>query len=111
MELSGRYGVANDGGYEQRQVTAVAGRSWDSGGFLGAGDVSHNTAVRANQREFLSGLTYRATDISPESGTRGLLFCGHKYAGESGELSLDAISTERQRRLNIAGSTTTRHYQ
>src|SRR3546814_20395689 len=32
MELSGRYGVATDGGSDQRQVTAVGGRSWDHGG-------------------------------------------------------------------------------
>src|SRR3546814_19766780 len=110
MEQSGRYGVATDGGYEQRQVTAVAGRSWDSGGFLVAGDVSHNTAVRANQREFLSGMTYQATEIYPESGQRGLLFSGHQYAGEYAELSLDAFYTERQSELTMPVSPTTGHF-
>src|SRR3546814_18092427 len=86
MELAGRKGVATEGCYEQRQVTAVAGRSWDSGGFLVAGDVSHNTAVRANQREFLSGMTYQATEIYPESGQRGLLCRGNQYTGGSADI-------------------------
>lgn len=109
VELSGRYGITTDGGYEQRQVTAVAGRSWDSGGFLVTGDISLNTAVRAEQRDFLSGMTYQSTEIYPESDQRGILFSGHQHVGEYTELLLDAFYTERQNELTIAVSPTTGH--
>jgi outer membrane receptor protein involved in Fe transport len=109
VELSGRYGAATDGGYEQRQMTAVAGQRWDSGGFLVAADVTHNTAVSARQRDYLSGMTYQATEIYPESDQKGLLFSGHQWFGEYAELSLDAFYTERRNELKIAVSPTTGH--
>jgi len=109
-ELSGRYGVATEGGYEQRQITAVVGRSWDSGGFLVTGDVARNTAVTASQRDYLSGMTYQATEIYPSSDQKGLLLSGHQWLGEYAELSLDAFRTERQNELTMAISSTTGHY-
>lgn len=110
VELSGRYGITTDGGYEQRQVTAVAGRTWDSGGFLVTGDVSSNTAVRADQRNFLSGMTYQATEIYPKSDQVGVLLSAHQRFSEHAELMLDAFYTERQNELTFAVSPTTGHF-
>lgn len=105
-ELSGRYGISTEGGYAQKQFTAVAGHDWGTGGFLIAGDISRNSSVRASQRDFLSGMTYRRTDIYPESDQKGLLISGHQKAGRVVDLSLDAFYTERKTESVMAASLT-----
>jgi len=94
-ELSARYGVATDGGYEQQQYTGVAGTNWGSGGFLVAGDSSNNTAVRASDREYLSYLPRQGVTLYPGFDQKGVLFSGHQQTGDRSEASVDMFYTER----------------
>jgi outer membrane receptor protein involved in Fe transport len=95
-EFSARYGVATDGGFEQRQYTGVAGQAWESGGFLFTGDHSRNSDINAKDRDYLAHLPNQTVDIYPSSLQKGALFSGHQDIGGALEFTIDGFYTERQ---------------
>lgn len=105
VELTARYGLATDGGYEQQQYTALGGRTWRSGGFLITGDYSRNTSVKAGQRDYLSHLSFFPDyEIYPRNSQYSGLFSGHQRLSDIAEVSLDAYYTERTNAF-LTGST------
>ncbi len=94
-ELSGRYGLATDGGYEQTQYTGVAGQVWGSGGFLITGDVSRTASIHAGDRAHLSNLSPEVM-VYPASMQRGGLFSGHQQLGSSTEFRVDLFKARRK---------------
>ena len=108
-ELSARYGAATDGGFEQQQYSAVLGQAWSSGGFILTGDYSKNTAITADQREYLSYLSYSdGIDIYPSSTQKGVLLSGHQTIFDGAEISVDAFYTDRKQDRQAPGSATIR---
>src|SRR5262249_42940189 len=95
-EVSARFGESTDGGDEQTQYTGVAGHNWVSGGFLVTGDISHNTQVRAKDRDYVSYLPVQRTSLYPENTQKSALFSGHQQIGSSAELTVDVFRTDRQ---------------
>lgn len=93
-QLSARYGVATDGGYAQSQYTGIGGNVWNSGGFLIAADVSHNSAVSAKQRNYLGNMPQDA-DIYPSVTQKSVLFSGHEELGSYTTFKLDALYSNR----------------
>lgn len=81
MEVRGRVGVGAD--YHDYQISAVIGKTWDSGNFLLGLDRSFNTALMAADRDFVSadrrhggGADARSTSCSPGTVSSG----GNTYA-------------------------------
>lgn len=104
-ELSARYGVATDGGYEQQQYTALVGRTWGSGGFIITADYADNTRIEARDRGYLSYMINQDVWIYPENTQQGVLLSGHQRLGRAIELSLDAVYSDRvQTTLRQAGT-------
>jgi outer membrane receptor protein involved in Fe transport len=107
VELSARYGLATDGGYEQQQYTALAGTAWESGGFLVTGDFSDNTPVRVTQRDYLSYLSFfPAYEIYPRNRQYSGLFSGHHKIGGVIDLAIDGFYTRRTNSFQTASSAT-----
>ena len=95
-ELTARSGRASAGGYGQTQFSAVAGDTWSTGGFLIAGESSHNDQVLASQRDYLRYIPRPdLLSIYPESSQDGILLSGHQALGARAELALDAFYTKR----------------
>lgn len=92
--LSARFGTSTDGGDEQTGYSALVGKVWDSGGFLIAGDVSHNTSVSASQRDFLRSMP-QGSQIYPSITQKSVLFTGHEDISPSTRFSIDASFSDR----------------
>lgn len=104
VELSARYGVATEGGYEQHQFTSVAGHNWGSGGFILTGDYHESGSVRAGQRDYLSGMPFPKVDIYPPLDQKSALLSSHQTLGGFLELQLDAFYSERQSDIFVKNS-------
>jgi outer membrane receptor protein involved in Fe transport len=95
-EVTARTGGATDGGYDQTQVSLVAGNTWASGGLLVAAETDSDAAVWASQRDYLSYIPYSdLLTIYPKTLQNGVLLSGHQELGSSAELTLDAFLTKR----------------
>lgn len=95
-ELTARYGEATSGGYEQTQISSVVGTTWETGALLVAGETLSSSAVRADQRNYLSYISNpNLLTIYPKSSQRGILISGHQQIGSQADLSLDAFQTKR----------------
>jgi len=95
-ELSARFGAATEGGYEQQQYTALAGRTWTTGGFLVTADYSRNTSIVFGDRDNLSYVPNQSLTLYPGQTQTSALFSGHQQLGELAEFSLDAFYNERE---------------
>ena len=51
IELRARGGIAA-GGFEEHQVSGIFGKRWDTGSFMIAGEVTHNSALRGYDLDF-----------------------------------------------------------
>jgi iron complex outermembrane recepter protein len=98
-EISVREGAATDGGYRQQRYTGLAGTTWDKGGFLLAGEVSRDTAIKARDRNYLAYLPNQDAHIYPPAEQSSVLFTGHQELSGLAKLSFDAFYTDRQQRF------------
>lgn len=94
LVTSARYGGATEGGYEQRQFTAVGGRAWSSGGFIATFDASRSTDITADQRDFTSALPGDST-LFPNVEYKSGLLSGHQELGRSLSASIDVLYSDR----------------
>lgn len=94
-EISVRHGIATSGGLDQTQLTGVAGTTWQSGGFLVAGDHLNGSAIRAADRRYLSYLPNQAVTLYPDIEQSSALFSAHQRLGSDTELSLEALYVTR----------------
>ncbi|MBY8829155.1 TonB-dependent receptor [Hephaestia mangrovi] len=101
--LSARVGTATDGGYEQSDFSAVGGKVWQSGGLLIAGDILHNTAISASQRDFLDTIP-ESTQIYPSITQKSVVLTGHQKIGPSTTFSIDALFSDRDARQELVST-------
>ncbi len=93
-QLSARFGTSTDGGNEQTGYSALAGKVWDTGGFLIAGNASHNTSVSASQRDYLGNMP-QGSQIYPAITQKSVLFTGHQEISPSMTFSIDGLFSDR----------------
>lgn len=95
-EITARTGGATDGGYDQTQVSLVAGNTWATGGLLVAAETTDNGNVLASQRDYLGYIAHSdLLTIYPKTSQNGVLISGHQDLSPWSELTLDAFLTKR----------------
>lgn len=92
--IGARYGGATEGGLSTREYTATAGHQWSGGGLIAAYKDASNDPIYARQRHYTEYMFDRA-NLWPESDLRSGLISVHQSIGNSVELRLDALRTER----------------
>ncbi|HRO33959.1 MAG TPA: TonB-dependent receptor [Brevundimonas sp.] len=97
LETMARYGGATSGGLEQRQFSAVAGRTWSGGGVVATYDHQKTGAMRAGQRGSLDHML-DVTQVYSPSRQDAVLISGHQQlasgiAGRLDVLFLDRFAT------------------
>jgi outer membrane receptor protein involved in Fe transport len=92
-----RHGAATDGGLTTREYNATAGTVWNNGGLIATyKDVSVDP-VHAAQREYTKYMEAPFV-IYPGSELHSGLLSAHQSLGDSAELHLDALRTEREQK-------------
>jgi len=89
------HGRATDGGLETREYTATSGAAWSSGGVIATYKHASVDPIRASQRDYTADMP-SPTTIYPGSQLRSALVSGHQALGDTVELRLDALRTERE---------------
>ncbi|MEO7468480.1 MAG: TonB-dependent receptor plug domain-containing protein, partial [Sphingobium limneticum] len=84
-----RVGAATDGGDVQKQLSAVTGRRWTSGGFMVAGDFSHATDIAASQRSYTQSRQPSMT-LLPSQRQVSAVLAGHQMLADVVEFEIDA---------------------
>lgn len=93
--VGARYGVATDGGLTTREYSVIGGTTWSTGGLIATyKDVSVDP-IYAEDRDYTDYLT-EPTTIYPGSDLRSGLVSAYQSFGDSVELCLDALRTERE---------------
>lgn len=103
---SARAGTSTDGGNTQQQYSAVAGKTWQSGGLLVTLDYSRSTEVRAGQRSYAESVNESATLI-PRQRQISAMISGHQRLADSISLDLDAQYSNRTSSISLPTFTTT----
>jgi iron complex outermembrane recepter protein len=97
ISIGTRYGAATDGGLTTREYTAVAGTAWAGGGVIAAYKDGSVDPIYTGQRDYTHSMA-APTTIYPGSDLHSGLLSAHQMLGESAELHLDALRTERRQR-------------
>ena len=105
LETSARLGAATSGGDTQRQLEAVAGKIWSSGGVVATASYARNSAIGAGQRGFAAGLD-PSTTLLPRLEQVGAVVSGHQTLGRSVEFALDLLYSRRISDSTFAATTT-----
>jgi outer membrane receptor protein involved in Fe transport len=105
LQTTAHLAAANDGGAEQQQYSAIAGRRWTSGGMFIAGDLTRSTAVTAKQRELTSGLN-GASILYPRIHSVTSALAAHQNLSDIAELSIDGHYSNRDSTTAYAFLTT-----
>ena len=90
LAAKARVGASTKGGNLQQQYGLLAGRSWSSGGLLGAYDYSHSSAIRAGDRSYADSMNPQST-LFPRSSRHSLLVSGHQAIGSDITLAADFL--------------------
>ncbi|MCR6700951.1 MAG: TonB-dependent receptor [Dokdonella sp.] len=99
-----RYGTATDGGLTTREYHATAGTAWASGGLIATFKRASVDPIYASDRSYSDHLI-DPTTIYAGSELRSGLVSAHQSIGDTLELRLDALRTEREQTYNYyAGS-------
>lgn len=102
--LLARLGGATSGGNLQQQYSAVAGKTWQGGGFLAAVSHDHNSPIYSNDRDFTKYMPNKNT-LYPEIRQTNAVISGHQYLGQSVEFSVDATYSHRYSFLSLHQTT------
>jgi iron complex outermembrane receptor protein len=89
LQTSARVGAATDGGDVQQEYSAVAGRTWSSGGFMLATDYSKATDIVAGQRSYTQNIQKDLT-LLPSQQQTSVVATFHQAISPSIEFSLDS---------------------
>ncbi|MCH1908677.1 TonB-dependent receptor [Stenotrophomonas sp. Y6] len=92
--VSARYGRAGDGGLDTREYDATAGAVWNDGGLIATYRHTRIDPINASERSYTQHMA-RPFVLYPGGTTRSALLSGYQWLGESTELRLDALRTER----------------
>lgn len=107
IALGARFGAAAGGGLNTREYTVTAGTRWPAGGVIATlKDVSIDP-IYAAQRAYTEHLRDPYT-IYPGSDLRSGVLSLHQALGESVELRLDALKSERAQHYTVHLSPTNR---
>ncbi|MHB1273967.1 MAG: TonB-dependent receptor plug domain-containing protein [Rhodanobacter sp.] len=98
VSVGARYGVATEGGMATREYTAVAGTTWTDGGVMAAYKGDSVDPIYTGQRDY-TGYMAAPTTIYPGSDLHSGLVSAHQMLGDSAELHLDALRTERHQHV------------
>jgi len=94
VTIGARYGGATNGGLATREYTATAGTHWNSGDFIATYKDASVDPVYAADRNYTEYLG-PPTTIYPGSELKSGLLSAHQSLGDTVELSLDALRSER----------------
>jgi len=89
-----RYGRATDDGLVTREYRATAGTIWSTGGLIVAGEKTFNDPIYSDQRDYTQSM-YRPSTLWQRNDLRSGLLSVHQSLGDSIELHLDALRSER----------------
>jgi outer membrane receptor protein involved in Fe transport len=103
VTVGARYGGATDGGLATREYRATAGTVWSTGGLIVAGEKTSNDPIYSDQRDY-TRLMYRPSTLWPRNDLRSGLLSLHQSLGDSIELHLDALGSERDMSMDTAYS-------
>jgi outer membrane receptor protein involved in Fe transport len=103
--LSARLGASTDGGNEQQQYGAIAGKRWSTGGFMVAGDYSATTAINAGQRSYTQSQDPSQT-LVPAQRQWSFVLTGHQSLSDALAFKLDAQLSTRTSENGFANLTT-----
>lgn len=93
--VGARYGGATQGGLTTRAYDVTAGTTWSSGGVIATYLDSSADPLRSDQRPYTEYM-YAPFTVYPELHQRSGLLSAHQSVGESVELRLDALRTQRR---------------
>jgi iron complex outermembrane receptor protein len=98
--VSARIGGATDGGDFEHQFDLVAGRRWESGGFMAALDYRHASPITAGDRSYTQ--TNHPSDTL-QSGLKqySLVLAGHQHVVDSIDLEVDGQFSNRDSALCV----------
>ncbi|MHC9083913.1 TonB-dependent receptor domain-containing protein [Luteimonas sp. RIT-PG2_3] len=91
-----RYGEATEGGMATREYIATAGAAWSTGGLIATWKKASNDPIYSDQRDYTQGM-YGQTTLYQGGDVLSGLFSMHQSLGDSIELQLDALRTEREK--------------
>lgn len=104
VAIGARYAKATEGGLGTHQYTATAGTSWSTGGLIATWKKESNDPIYSDQRGYTQDM-YGPTTLYQAADLRSGLLSAHQSIGNSVELNLDALRTERDMR-SFAGHVT-----
>lgn len=102
---SARFGAATDGGAVQQQYSLVAGRRWDGGGIMVAGDFNRSTAIMAGQRSITAQLD-DSTTLYPALNQKSAVLAGHQQIATGLAFEIDSQFSKRKSSSSLAYLTT-----
>ena len=108
IAATARVGGSTDGGNLEQEYDLIGGKRWTSGGFLIAGDLTHSTAITADDRSYTRSLQASDT-LVPSITQQSAVITGHQELTRNLKLSVDAIYDHRSS-LTRFPSTTTRPF-
>ncbi|WP_137913854.1 TonB-dependent receptor [Rudaea sp. 3F27F6] len=95
VSTSMRLAQATSGGDFQQQYGVVAGKTWETGGFIATADAENDTDIKKQQRSYTNYLPAPYT-LVPSNKAQTALFSGHQALGELAEFKLDALYNHRE---------------
>lgn len=104
VKVGALYGTATDDGLTTHEYTATAGHRWATGGFIVTYKNASADPIYSNQRSYTSNMFEPATLYQGKDLSSGL-FSINQSIGDSIELRLDALRTEREIFTHLAYST------
>jgi outer membrane receptor protein involved in Fe transport len=104
-----RYGKATEGGLATHEYHATAGTTWSTGGLIATWKKESNDPIYADQRDYAQGM-YGPTTLYQKADLRSGLLSVHQSFGDSVELHLDALRTERGMQKEVGRSASYYHY-
>src|SRR5690348_16090558 len=99
-----RYGTATEGGLTTHEYHATAGTTWSTGGLIATWKKESNDPIYWDQRDY-TRMMYGPTTLFQGADLHSGLISLHQSLGNSVELHLDALSTERNMQTEYGYST------
>lgn len=93
LQLSTSLGTATDGGDFEQRYGALVGRSWRSGGLVGALEYARSTAVRSDQRGYARDVP--GLSLFPSLKHYSAVVTGHQAIGSRFTAAVDALYNDR----------------
>ncbi len=105
-----RIGIPTDGGGEEYQLSATAGTTWGSGGFIAAYEYTDAEAIFSDQRSYTAYMPDPAS-IYPSRRQHSVVLSAHQDLGDVVEFNVDGLYTRRSSTALISTQPTQRVIQ